>query len=275
MFANQDSINLRVLARLWETVFKAHRLWVNLENDIPLTGYTKMGLVRFMERLVDPPSPRALARVGFGWDWLNHLRYQTTEDDFWAQLGLYREDYPEVMAQTEEPRIRLSIDFYFQYNIPLRFERWDRAGNEAVPVAFAEEVTFLSQVGEKRLADLAGKMLDLVSEWFPLTQVPYPDSPFDAVDTQTITMTPRVELVYTRQAEAPFAVGKISTQAYHDVFLPRAWDGEMDYNYPSERDFVLAQFEAKFDEVAANIAGALEQLALVAEQEQHRQALQT
>ncbi len=270
MFANQDTLNLRTLASLWETVFKDHRLWVNLENDIPLTGYTKMTLVRFMEKLVDPPSPRIFANVGFGWDWLNHLRYQTTEDDFWADLGIYQEDHAAMLAKTEEPNLRVLIDFYFQYNIPLRFERWDVADDDVVPVAFAEEVTFLSHIGEKRLAELSDKMLDHVSQWFPLTQIPYPDSPFGAVDTRTITMTPRLELVYSRQAEAPFAVNKISTQAYHDIILPRAWDSKMDLNYPSERDFMLDQFRTRFDEVAGNIAGAMEQLAIVAEQEQNR-----
>jgi hypothetical protein len=83
-------------------------------------------------------------------------------------------------------------------------------------------------------------------------------------------MPPRLELVYSRQAEAPFAVNKISTQAYHDIILPRAWDSKMDLNYPSERDFMLDQFRTRFDEVAGNIAGAMEQLAIVAEQEQNR-----
>jgi len=270
MFANPDPINLRTLARLWETVFKDHQLRVNLENDIPLTGYTTMKLVRFTEKLVDPPSPRIFATVGFGWDWLNHLRYQTTEDDFWAGLGIYQESHTEILAKTEEPSLRVLIDFYFQYNIPLRFERWDGADGDAVPVAFAEEVTFLRQIGEKHLAELSARMLDLVSQWFPLTQVPYPDSPFGAVDTQTITMTPRLELVYSRQAEAPFAVSKISAQAYHDIILPRAWDSEMDLSYPSGREFMLDQFKARFDEVAGNIAGAMEQLAIVAEQEQNK-----
>jgi transcriptional regulator with XRE-family HTH domain len=73
-------------------------------------------------------------------------------------------------------------------------------------------------------------------------------------------------------AEAPFAVNKISTQAYHDIILPRAWDSKMDLNYPSERDFMLDQFRTRFDEVAGNIAGAMEQLAIVAEQEQNRKA---
>lgn len=272
MFANRDSINLRVLARLWESLFKNHRLWVKLEDDIPLTGYTHMHLVRFLESLVDPPSPRAFADVGFGWDWINHLRYQTTEDDFWATLGIYREDYPGMREKTEEPRIKVSINFYFQYNVPNWFERWE-ADDTAVPVAFAEDVTFLNQLGEEHLGHLAHKMLDIVSQWFPLTQVPYPDSPFNAMDTRIMAMTPRVELVYSRQAEAPLAVSKISTQAYHDVFLPRAWDGEMDHTYPSEKDFTIDQIKGKFDEVAGNIAGALEQLAVVAEQEQNKKKL--
>lgn len=266
VFVNQEPINLRRLAKLWEAVFRKHRIEVNLEDDLPATGYTKMALMRFLEKTVDPPSPRAFANLGFGWDWINYLRYRTTEDDFWATLGIYPEDHPGVIEKTEEPRIRVLIEFYLHYNVPTWFDRWN--SNEDVPVAFVDEVTFLNRLGEKRLGQLSSKVFDIVSQWFPLVQLPYPDSPFNAMDTRTMTMSPRVELVYSRQAEAPFAVSKISTQAYHDIFLPRAWDGEMDHSYSSEQDFMLTQFEEKFNQVAGNIAGALEQLAAVAEQEQ-------
>lgn len=43
----------------------------------------------------------------------------------------------------------------------------------------------------------------------------------------------------------------------------------MDHTYGSERDFMLDQIENKFDQAAINIAGALKQLAVVAEQEQN------
>jgi hypothetical protein len=257
-----------MLARLWEAVFKKHSISVQLENDIPLTGQTKMHLIRFLEKMYDPPSPRAFANVSFSWDWINHLRYQTTEDDFWATLGLYREDYEGVIEKTEEPRIRLRLDFYFDYHLPNWFDRWDPDDN--VPVSFVDEVTFLNRLGEERLGEISYKMLDVVSQWFPIKQVPYPDSTFETVDTQTITMTPRIELAYSRQIEAQFAVNKISTQVYHDIFLPRAWDGEMDHTAGSERNFMVNQFENKFDQVAGNIAGVLEQLAVIAEQEQNR-----
>ncbi len=170
-----------------------------------------------------------------------------------------------MIEKTEEPRIRLFIEFYFHYRLPNWFDRWDPDDN--VPISFVEDVTFLNQVGEERLGELSYKMLDVVTQWFPITQVSYPE-PFTVMDTQTITMTPRVELVYSRQAEAQFAVSKISTQVYHDVFLPRAWDGEMEHTAGSERDFMGGQIEKKFDQAAGNIAGALEQLAVIAEQEQ-------
>lgn len=47
VFVNQEPINLRGLARLWESVFRKHRIEVNLEDDIPATGYTKMALMRW------------------------------------------------------------------------------------------------------------------------------------------------------------------------------------------------------------------------------------